>query len=923
MIVPNQPPTHPNPKRRIAFVGECPGPDEVPKGIPFVGRAGYLLWDSLNDVDIHRSEVFVGNVCQHRAPHDKFKFFKWDGPEVQDGLRQLREDLVRFDPTFIVALGGTALRALTGEARSIDSWKNTLLWTQFTGKPVKTLACYHPAAILHDETRRFFWHFQVERIGQEADSAVFEPPQRDIRIHTKVEEAVDALRMLHGKRIAFDLEGWAKTGATSFALSPSATEAHVFPLRRRNGESVFREHEETIWSEFAALVASMNLHEPWRDPTALWIEQRTGRSSPSETSVVSPPPCGFITHNGLYDAFVLSYSGRPPIHHVMVDDTMVLWWELFPECDKALADLVSCLTREPYYKHEGKSRDDETAWTYNGKDTCLTFEACEALYRRPELTPAAFGHYGFNMSLLAPILYMELRGIRFDDDARAKALADVQRRIFILQDTLNQKAGIYEKHSFLRPVAQHRGRQVLPQIEEQVGANQSGLLTYLRTLCVKKPRRYVEVPWVPKSGPRKGQALTKRESRPASVEVFEDVVEFALAPFKQPVAEARGILRGRSVESLGCVERGQFSIALDLHFNTQSPKANDFLYRPHAEGGLGLPPQYVQENGRNTDRLTHDADALLHLYLHTQRNPKEFGKAAPILKLWLKLASLQTRTETLAKRADVDGRMRCSYNSLKSAENSKQGKGGLPATGRWSCSESAAGIGYNLQTTTKVERVLFTADEGCELGQWDLRGADGWTIAAECLALGDPTMFEDLKAGIKPAQVSELIYLKGPVINTLPRNEVQALCKAVPDDWLYLTFKKVIWGTCYLMGVQTMVEQVLGESYASGGQLVFVTAAQCKKVQRAILTRYPGIERRWKAVGDHVMREGWLESASGHRRCFYGQRWDWKEQCDGSKVPVIKRTVHGSALSNAPQETTTYATKLALWRLYYSQENRV
>jgi len=896
--VPNQFPTHPNPRRRIAFVGECPGEWEVRLGKPFVGPSGHLLWDTLKEVDIHRSECFVGNVCQHRAPHDKFKFFKWDGPEVQAGLASLRDDLTRFDPTFVVALGGTALRALTGESRSIDSWKNTLLWTTLTGKPVKTLACYHPAAILHDDTRRFFWHFQVERIGQEADTATFTPPERNIHIHTGLDSAVEHLRGLHGRRLAFDLEGYARSGATSFALSPSASEAHVFPLRRRNGEAVHGEHEETIWSEFAALVDSMNLYEPWRDPTAAWIDRRAGRLATSESSpVVTPPPRGFITHNGLYDAFVLSYSGRPPIHNVMVDDTMVLWWELFSEVDKSLADLTSCLTREPYYKHEGRSRDDEVAWQYNGKDTCLTFECCEALYRRPELTPDAFAHYGFNMSLLAPILYMELRGIKFDDSNRDSALADVQRRIYILQDTLNQKTGI------------------------KLPTNENELLTHLRTLCVKKPRRYVEVRHVLKSGPRKGTEVVKKEGTDAEVATLADAQEFVLSQHREAVEASVRFLRGKHMGMLRCRERGELSTLLGLHFNIQSPKANDFLYKPQPEG-LSLPPQYVKENGRNTDRLTHDADALLNLYLHTQRNPGKFNRAASILKLWLRLSSLQTRTETLSKRADLDGRMRCSYNSLKSAENSKQGKGGLPATGRWSCSESACGVGYNLQTTTKPERVLFVADDDCLLGQFDLRGADGWTIAAECAALGDPTMLEDLRAGIKPAQVSELIYLKGPVINTLPRNEVQALCKAVPDDWLYLTFKKVIWGTCYLMGVQTMVEQVLGESYGRGGQLVFVTAAECKKVQRAILTRYPGIERRWKAVGDQVMREGYLVSASGHRRNFYGQRWEYKEQCDGSKVPVIKRTVHGSALSNAPQEHTTYATKLALWRLYYSPENR-
>ncbi len=86
--------------------------------------------------------------------------------------------------------------------------------------------------------------------------------------------------------------------------------------------------------------------------------------------------------------------------------------------------------------------------------------------------------------------------------------------------------------------------------------------------------------------------------------------------------------------------------------------------------------------------------------------------------------------------ADPDGRVRCSYNVVGTD------------TGRLSCQGSPTGSGMNLQTVTKKLRHLFLADPGYHFFQCDLAGADGWTVAAECASLGDPTMLNDYLAGI-------------------------------------------------------------------------------------------------------------------------------------------------------------------------------
>src|SRR3712207_38951 len=46
------------------FVGEAPGMHEDLQGLPFVGRAGKLLDQLLEEVGLQRSDVFVANVLK-------------------------------------------------------------------------------------------------------------------------------------------------------------------------------------------------------------------------------------------------------------------------------------------------------------------------------------------------------------------------------------------------------------------------------------------------------------------------------------------------------------------------------------------------------------------------------------------------------------------------------------------------------------------------------------------------------------------------------------------------------------------------------------------------------------------------------------------------------------------------------------------
>ena len=55
----------------LMFVGEAPGANEDKQGVPFVGQAGKLLEQLLNEIGLERSDVFIANVLKCRPPGNR------------------------------------------------------------------------------------------------------------------------------------------------------------------------------------------------------------------------------------------------------------------------------------------------------------------------------------------------------------------------------------------------------------------------------------------------------------------------------------------------------------------------------------------------------------------------------------------------------------------------------------------------------------------------------------------------------------------------------------------------------------------------------------------------------------------------------------------------------------------------------------
>ena len=103
----------------IAFVGEQPGDQEDLQGRPFVGPAGQLLVRALREAGIDRDRVYLTNAVKHFKFEERGKrriHAKPTAGEVRHYRPFLMKELDLVQPRFVVALGGTALLALSGKA---------------------------------------------------------------------------------------------------------------------------------------------------------------------------------------------------------------------------------------------------------------------------------------------------------------------------------------------------------------------------------------------------------------------------------------------------------------------------------------------------------------------------------------------------------------------------------------------------------------------------------------------------------------------------------------------------------------------------------------------------------------------------------------------------------------------------------------
>jgi DNA polymerase len=152
-------------KPEIIFIGEQPGDSEDRSGHPFVGPAGRLLNEAMQQAGIDPSRVYLTNVVKHfkwvAAQRGKKRIHKKPRYSEINACRPwLDAELRVAKPEILVCLGATAAQSLLGRDFSV---------TRQRGQPIASplapfvMATVHPSSILRapDEDAR---HSQMQAL---------------------------------------------------------------------------------------------------------------------------------------------------------------------------------------------------------------------------------------------------------------------------------------------------------------------------------------------------------------------------------------------------------------------------------------------------------------------------------------------------------------------------------------------------------------------------------------------------------------------------------------------------------------------------------------------------------------------------------------------------------------------------------------
>jgi DNA polymerase len=132
----------------VVFVGEQPGDQEDLAGRPFVGPAGQMFDRALAEAGVDRRRVYVTNAVKHFkfTPRGKRRIHqKPNASEIEHCRWWLERELDLVRPQLVVALGATAVRALTGKDAKITQMRGRTI----VGRDGRALlVTVHPSYLL-------------------------------------------------------------------------------------------------------------------------------------------------------------------------------------------------------------------------------------------------------------------------------------------------------------------------------------------------------------------------------------------------------------------------------------------------------------------------------------------------------------------------------------------------------------------------------------------------------------------------------------------------------------------------------------------------------------------------------------------------------------------------------------------------------
>jgi uracil-DNA glycosylase family 4 len=325
---------------KLVVVGEAPGRHEEEQLMPFVGPSGEILNEAFREAGLDRSELYLTNVVKVRPPGNDIKSLHLIGKEISDFLPQLWQELESINPNCILAVGGTALEALTGN-KGIEKYRGSIMKCHKTGH--KVVATLHPASLMHEARAEIKSWKELTYIKADVKRAAEQSLFRELRLPDRTliiaRNSLDVMRFFdrnQGKTMCTtDVETY-KTIPQCLGWAFSSYEALSVPI-------------------FEAAIPNHDLCFIWKIAAEFFADVKIKH----------------MAQNAKFDEKRCRQIGLK--WHDVWFDMMLGWHTLFPELPKKLQFISSIITEEPYYKDEGKEynpkKDNiDRLLLYNAKD---------------------------------------------------------------------------------------------------------------------------------------------------------------------------------------------------------------------------------------------------------------------------------------------------------------------------------------------------------------------------------------------------------------------------------------------------------------------------------------------------------------------------------------------------------------------------
>src|SRR3954449_7557765 len=166
---------------RIVFIGEQPGDVEDQQGLPFVGPAGRLLREAVDDAGMDPADLYITNAVKHFRfeLRGKRRIHQSPGPAHITACRPwVVAEFALLKPRLVVVLGATAGKALLGPSFRVTQSRGRLLpWPASAQHPedfpvaeIQAMATIHPSAVLRADDRDTAYKTLVADLTVAADA---------------------------------------------------------------------------------------------------------------------------------------------------------------------------------------------------------------------------------------------------------------------------------------------------------------------------------------------------------------------------------------------------------------------------------------------------------------------------------------------------------------------------------------------------------------------------------------------------------------------------------------------------------------------------------------------------------------------------------------------------------------------------------